>query len=153
MNRKYSVIPFLLALAVLLAVPLPAAAAGGESARIEVILVEASNSGSGVDQSLNRYAGTLKRLFKFDSYRQISRNSLRVDLPGEAAGGLGNGTRLAIKASPADNRTLRTDLNWTRGGKTLLHTRLNLSRSTPAVLGGPRTQSGNGNYLLLVIWN
>ncbi len=140
-----------LALLLLLATPFYGSVHANEhsKASIEVILVEASNSGSGVDGSLSRYTGTLKRLFKFDSYQQVSRKNLKIDLPGITQSQIGNGNHLKIEAGSSKNGTLSAGLNWTKNKKTLLRTRLNLNSGKPAVLGGPRSK--NGSYLLLII--
>lgn len=126
------------------------AAEPASSAILEVRLIEASNLGTGIDKSLAPYADTLKRLFKFDSYRQLSRSQLKPSLPGSAESSLGNGTRLRIGADAANDKTLTADLNWTQGQRTLVHTRLQLSPGQPAVLGGPRSK--DGSYLILVTW-
>ncbi|MEM1221299.1 MAG: hypothetical protein AAGH40_00940 [Verrucomicrobiota bacterium] len=123
----------------------PASKSG--SASLEIILVEASNSGGGIDRSLQPYAGNLKRLFRFDSYREVQRSQTRLDLPGSTNLSLKNGTTLQIKGSN-DGQTLQADLNWKRKGSSLLHTNLRLKKGTPAVLGGPRSK--NGSYLLII---
>ena len=129
----------------------PSLASAATSANVEVILVEANNGGSGVDASLSAYTSTLKRLFKFDSYRKVSSNRVALDMPGEAVTTLGGqGGQLTMQAGVSEGNLIRTDLNWTRNGKKLLHTRLQLRKGTPALLGGPR--SGDGSYLLLIIW-
>ncbi len=142
---------FILVSALFTAVP-GAAQDPADTATIETILVEASNSGEGIDESLESYAPTLRRLFKFDSYRRVDRNRFEIDLPGTEDESIGHGSRLSINARRADNNTLLADLAWSEKGRTLLHTRLNLRRGTPAVLGGPRSTSGAGNYLLIVVW-
>lgn len=118
-------------------------------ASLEIILIEASNATSGTDGSLKSHASTLQRLFKFNSYREVSRKTTQVPLPGTASVNLGNSTELQIKTGSRE-KTLSADLNWKQGNRTLVHTRLGLSKGKPAVLGGPR--SDKGNYLILVIW-
>jgi hypothetical protein len=150
-TRTFAPLPLLLLLCAFATAP-ASAQDKAATASIEAILVEASNAGSGVDRSLARYAGTLERLFKFDSYRRIGGKRFRIDLPGEGGGGIGNGSTLAIEARTAGGNALNADLQWSQGGRTLLHTRVNLRRGTPTVLGGPRSTSGDGNYLLIVVW-
>lgn len=131
----------------LLAAP---ATASAESARVQVILVEASNAEGGVDSALRPYAGTLQRLFKFKSYDQVSRNNLRLDVPGEGSVGLAGGQKLTLKAAEGGKSTLMAELTWARGSKKLLHTRIQLRPGNPAVLGGPSTGRG-GTYLLILV--
>ena len=135
----------------LLNVLLPANQASAQSAKMEIILVEASNSAKGVDKSLAPYASTLKRLFKFDTYRKASSSRINLDIPGSGSARLGGeGGSLKVSAESLKGNAIRAGLNWTRGNRQLLHTRLQLRKGTPAVLGGPR--SGDGSYLLLIIW-
>lgn len=131
--------------------PIITQAAPSESgkAQLQVILVDASNNGTGIDAGLKPYAGNFQRLFRFDSYKQVQRSSAKLSLPGESNVSLSNGTTLAISASNG-GPTLLADLEWKRGGSSLLRTRLKLKRGTPAVLGGPRSK--NGNYLLIITW-
>lgn len=117
------------------------------SASLEIILVEASNSGRGIDKSLEPYAGNLKRLFRFDSYQQVQRARTQLQLPGSAEVSLKNKTALLINGSNG-GPTIQTDLNWKRGNSSLLRTKLRLKKGTPAVLGGPK--SSKGNYLLII---
>ncbi|MGJ8652962.1 MAG: hypothetical protein ACSHX8_06780 [Opitutaceae bacterium] len=118
-------------------------------AELQIILVEATNKGTGIDAGLKSYASNFQRLFRFDSYTQVQRSSANLSLPGESKVSLNNGTTLAISASNG-GPTLLADLEWKRGGSSLLHTRLKLKRGTPAVLGGPRSK--DGNYLLIITW-
>ena len=93
----------------------------------------------------------LKRLFKFNSYRKVSNSRVELRVPGRANAHLGGqGGNLAITSDSIQGNAIRADLNWTRGSKKLLHTKLQLRKGTPAVLGGPR--SADGSYLLLVVW-
>lgn len=135
----------LIGVTALWATPLQAA---GDSARVSVILVEAGNGEGGIDGALRPYAGTLQRLFRFNSYQQLSKGTLRLDVPGTGSVGLAGGQRLTLKAGEA-GRGLMAELTWERGGKRLLHTRIQLRPGSPAVLGGPSTGKG-GNYLLIL---
>ena len=126
-----------------------ATAQNNTSASVEVILIDASNATSGIDGSLKTHANTLERLFKFNSYHEVSRKTTQLPLPGSSSVSLGNGTQLQIKAG-ANGKKLSADLDWQQGNRTLVHTKLGLSKGKPAVLGGPR--SDKGNYLILVIW-
>ena len=118
-------------------------------ARVSVILVEASNDGGGVDGSLRPYASTLQRMFRFNTYKQASRGTVRLSVPGEGGTGLPGGQNLSLKAIEGGGGGLVAEVNWTRGGKSLLRTRIQLKGSNPAVLGGPRTDSGATQLLIL----
>lgn len=122
-----------------------------ESARVEVILVEASNGQGGVDSSLKPYASTLQRMFRFNTYKQVSRGGIKVSVPGEGSTGLPGGQKLSLKALEGGRGGLMAELSWTRGGKSLLRTRIQLRGGNPAVLGGPRTSSGATQLLILIL--
>ncbi len=122
-----------------------------ETARVQVILVEASNADGGVDGSLRRYASTLQRLFRFKSYKQVTSKSMKLTIPGEGSVGLSGGQSLALKSSGGDRGGVSAELTWSRGSKRLVHTRLQLRPGSPAVLGGP--SSGSGSYLLILVLN
>lgn len=122
-----------------------------ETASVEVILVEAGPGNGGVDKSLKQYAGTLERLFRFDSYRQVGRKQIRLKVPGSGSTSLPGGQSLKLQANEGNGRGLMADLSWTRGGKRLLHTKIKLQPGRPAVLGGPRTKSGGTHLLILTL--
>lgn len=124
--------------------------AAGQSARVEVILVEAGNGDAGVDASLRQYASTLQRLFRFGSYKQVSKGSLKVDIPGEGSVNLGAGQSLVLGAKDRSGDALMAEVTWLRGSKRLLHTRIQLRPGSPAVLGGPRSGKDGGSYLLIL---
>jgi hypothetical protein len=140
---------FLLITAAVLCNFLAGSLQAAESARVQVILVEASNSGEGVDGSLRQYAGTLQRLFRFKSYKQVTRKSMNLEIPGQGSVSLSGGQSLTLKSS-GSKRSVSADLTWSRGSKRLVHTRLQLRPGSPAVLGGPSSGSG-GNYLLILV--
>lgn len=127
------------------------AASAAEAAGVQVILVEASNPSDGkggVDPALREYASTLQRLFRFNSYKQLARRGIRMQVPGEGGTGLPGGQKLVLKATEGGGSGLMAELSWTRGGKRLLHTRIQLRPGQPAVLGGPR--SNGGTHLLIL---
>jgi len=120
-----------------------------ESARVSVILVEASNNQGGVDSSLREYASTLQRMFRFGTYKQVSRSGINVRIPGEGTTGLPGGQQVSLKAVEGNGSMLVAEINWTRGNKSLLRTRIQLRGDNPAVLGGPRTSEGATQLLIL----
>lgn len=120
---------------------------GAARASIEVILVKAGDGGGGVDRSLRPYASTLQRLFRFKSYEQAGRTTLQTSVPGESSRNLAGGQSITISASPS-SKGLKADIDWSRGSKRLLHTRIHLQPGRPAVLGGPR--SNDGTWLLIL---
>lgn len=148
MKSTHHTLLLLLTLAMLSGLSAPVSA-HAESVQVEVILVQAANGEGGVDAALRPYAGTLQRLFRFKSYTQAGRQVLRLAVPGEGSVGLANGQRLQMKAlSGSAEQGLTAEMEWTRGGSRLVHTRLQLRPGNPAVMGGPSGQEGT--WLLIL---
>jgi hypothetical protein len=135
-------------LALLALAPAHQLAAAEREASIEVLVVRASNGEGGVDSALRGYASNLQRLFRFGSYQQEGRKEVRVKVPGEQRVGLGRDQSLQLRVSPDEGSSLRADVKWQRGDKTLLHTRIQLNPGSPAILGGPRSR--DGTHLLIL---
>ncbi|NDV63061.1 hypothetical protein G0Q06_11405 [Puniceicoccales bacterium CK1056] len=127
---------------------LSTAEAAEDEARVQVILVQAGNGEGGVDKALRQYAGNLERLFRFKSYKQSSRQTLRLSVPGEGSVSLAGGQKLTIRSGGGSGSGLKAEISWKRGSKSLLNTRINLRRGSPAVLGGPRSK--DGTWLLIL---
>ena len=102
-----------------------------------------------MEDGLRPHAGTLQQLFRFNSYRQVARKSIRLDFPGEGGTDLPDGQSLALKAGPQKGATTLTEVTWVRNGKRLVHTRIQLRKGAPAVLGGPRS-SRESIYLVIL---
>ncbi|WP_309398920.1 hypothetical protein [Cerasicoccus maritimus] len=121
-------------------------------AKIEVLLVMASNSGQGVDAQLKPYAGNLQRLFRFNTYQLKDRKVLDMTAPGGRNTNLYGGTDLQLGAEAVSDGKLPINLDWRRGKEKLLRTMVRLNPNTPAILGGPQSTNNTGTYLLIVRW-
>lgn len=140
-------LPYLIVFVLVAGFLAPVGADAADNARIEVILVRAGNGEPGVDSGLRPYASTLQRLFRFQRYEMVSRKSMRLTLPGDGSVSLSGGQKLSVSAASAGSG-IKADIDWTRGSKRLLHTRIQLRPGSPAVLGGPRSKSGT--WLLIL---
>lgn len=118
------------------------------SSGLEVILVKAGNGKPGIDAALRPYASTLQRVFRFESYRMAGRKQLQVGSGRESAATFPGGQSLHVRSLDFGNKGMKAEINWKRGGKNLLHTRINLRPGTPAVLGGPK--GPEGTWLLIL---
>jgi hypothetical protein len=118
-----------------------------EAIKVDVILVRASDGQSVIDGNLKPYVGTLQRLFRFDRYETLSRKS--VSLSSSERLNLGSGQSVALTLGESTASSARVEVEWNRGSTRLLHTRVQLMRDLPAVLGGPRGEEGI--LLLLVV--
>ena len=124
------------------------ASAADANAQLDVYLVKAGDGSGGVDKSLRPFASTLQRLFRFQSYALEGKRTVRLTVPGESSVNLTQGQQLTVKASEVQGPGLKAEVEWKRGGKRLLHTRINLRPGNPAVLGGPRSE--DGTWLLIL---
>lgn len=149
MKNPLHILASLIAMGLIMSLSAGTAKAASGPARVDVILVQAGNGGEGVDRSLRPYARTLQRLFRFKSYQQAGRRTARVDVPGETTVPLAGGQTLSLRTMRGGESALRAEVNWLRGSKRLLHTRIHLKPGVPAVLGGPR--SGDGTWLLILV--
>jgi len=111
------------------------------------ILVAASNEKRESDSRLAPYEPTLRRVLRFESYRQLGAGSARVEAPGDATMSLGQGHRLELSVESMKGDQIRARVRWLDGDRTLMNTVLVLHRGVPAVLGGPP----RGNDVLAVI--
>lgn len=128
-----------------------ASRAVAEEARIEVVLVAASDGGGGMDRSLRPFAGPLNRLFRFSEYRQVQKSTVRLSLPGRSQLRLQDGAQLKLESDGGSDGQLPVNLSWERDGRSLLRTGVRLRPGTPAALGGPAGRDG-GVLLLIVRW-
>lgn len=115
---------------------------------LEVILVKAGNEKPGIDAALRPFASTLQRVFRFESYRMAGRQQLRVVPGGRSVATFPGGQSLHVRSLESGPKGMKAEINWKRGRKDLLHTRISLRPGTPAVLGGPK--SPEGTWLLIL---
>jgi len=109
MKNSLRIISMILALTLMSGMLANDLGAAEDNARIEMILVQAGNGDGGVDSSLKPYAGTLQRLFRFKSYRQIKKQGMNLSIPGSTSASLGSGQTLKISA---DESGYRVETRW-----------------------------------------
>jgi len=124
-----------------------------EHARIQGILISASNDRGKTDQRLAAYEPTLRRILRFESYRFIGDDSASLAVPASGQLSIGEGHRLEVATESADAKGIHLRVRWTQGGQTLMNTGLVLHAGVPAVLGGPSTGKKGEVYAVIVIGN
>ena len=120
-----------------------------DEAQIQATLIMGSNDNGGVDGQLQRYERHLKRVFRYDTFKQQGQGSARVAVPGTGSISIGGGHRLNLDVSDAGDDKLRIAAKWTNGGRVLINTTVVSPRDQPTVLGGPT--SGGGMLILLLV--
>jgi hypothetical protein len=127
---------FLLSLG-LLALSLPAFAANNESVNLRAILVSASKQPGKTDPSLSPYESTLRRILRFESFKQLGTDQARAQIPGKGALSISSGQIIEFSTENSKDDRLRVQITWKSGNRTLMRTGLALRPGVPAVLGGP----------------
>lgn len=125
-----------------------AASLAADSIQARGILVAASNEKRESDPRLAPYVPTLRRVLRFESYRQVGAGGGRTEEGGTATVSLGQGHRLEISVESVKGDQVRAGVRWIDGGRTLMNTVLVLRRGVPAVLGGPER---NGEVLAVIL--
>lgn len=127
-------------LAVMLAMA-GAATSFADAVQLHAMRILASNEPAPLDRRLERVDYQLRPLFRFESYRFLSDGSGVINTPGETTIALGDGHSVRVRAT-GDRGGVRAEVQWTRGGQTIVSTVVNLKRNRPAILGGVPDGSG-----------
>lgn len=122
-----------------------------DRARIQGILISASNDQGKTDQRLAAYEPTLKRILRFESYRFLGDDSASLAVPESGQLSIGDGHQLEVVTESADGKGIHVRVRWTQGGRTLMNTGLVLRAGVPAVLGGPSTGKKGEVYAVIVV--
>ncbi len=125
--------------------------ARAERASVEGILITASNEAGQTDRRLAPYEATLRRILRFESFRQVGTGRASVDIPANGTLSLGDGHELELEAEASDGKGVHLKVRWTADGRTLMNTGLALRPGVPAVLGGPSTGNKGDVYAVLLI--
>lgn len=124
-----------------------ASAPKAQAITMQATLIEASNQAAQPDPHLKDYTPNLQRIFRYNSYRMISRNTTKCDVPGAGAISVA-GHHIKFNTQPADGNRVRLAIDWVQGKKLLMKTTVTANRAQPTVLGGPSTDNGK---LILVL--
>jgi hypothetical protein len=122
-------IRFLIAAALLAALPAALTAAGGPTS-VHAIMIVASNEKGGTDPKLAPYEANLKRILRFESYRAVAEGSASVAPGGDATVSLTRGHRIELKSEGGAVRA-----TWFDGNRKVIA--LTLPPGKPSILGGP----------------
>lgn len=121
----------------LLAVLARPAAAADDSVSVRAILVSASRAAGPTDRNLAPYEATLRRILRFESFKQLGSGRGRAGIPGEGTVAMGQGHTLQFTTASSGDDRLRVQIEWLGSGRSLMRTGLVLRPGVPAVLGGP----------------
>ncbi len=107
----------------------------------EATLVLASNDPASLDRRLEQISFQLRRIFNFDYFRFMADGSASAQLPSQFSISLGPDDELQIQAAPKGDR-IRAEVNWLRGGRSVLNTTVVMKRGAHAILGGVPHENG-----------
>lgn len=122
-----------------------------ERARIQGILIAASNDQGEIDRRLAAYEPTLRRILRFESYRFLGEDSAALGVPEAGHLALGYEHQVEIETEKSDGKSIHVRARWTQGGRTLMSTKLVLRPGIPAVLGGPSTGKKSEVYAVIIV--
>lgn len=125
--------------------------ARAERTTIDGILITASNTPGQTDRRLAPYEATLRRILRFESFRQVGSGRAAVDIPAKARFAIGNGHELELETESSDGKAVHVKVRWSAQGRTLMNTGLALRPGVPAVLGGPSTGNKGEVYAVILI--
>jgi hypothetical protein len=118
-----------------------AARADAGTVTIEAMMIHASNDAAPMDRRLERVEFQLRRIFGFQFYKHYGEGQAVVNLPGQTALALGHGFHLDINAQHKDGK-IRAQVNWIRGGESLLNTTVSMKPGNHVILGGVPFEGG-----------
>ena len=128
----------------------PARAEDRQQVSLRAILVSASREAGSTDKSLSRYEDTLRRILRFESFKQLGAGRARIEAPGSGSISLGQGHQLEVTTESSQGDRVRVQIEWTGSGRSLMRTGLVLRPGVPAVLGGP-SRNDNEVYAVILI--
>ncbi len=114
-------------------------------AGVKGILISASNEKGESDSRLAAYVPNLKRILRFESFRQLGEDSASLSVPGSGELSFGNGQTVVLETESADGKTL-LKVRW--GG--VRHEYV-LQRGGTTVLGGSSTGKKGEVYAVILI--
>ena len=127
------------------------AAPAAEHARIQGILISASNDHGRTDPRLAAYEPTLRSILRFESYRYLGGDTASLGVPASGQLSLGEGHQLEVTTESADARVIHVRVRWLQDGRMLMKTGMALNIGVPAVIGGPSTGKKGEVYAVIVI--
>lgn len=140
-------------LLVALATSFTARAEAAPQAKLQAILITASNERGGQsDRRLAAYESTLRRVLRFESFAFQGSDTATIRTGAAVDLVIGQGHELAVQASGDNAYSLR--IRWADkvGGRTLMNTGVTLQPGMPFVIGGLPTgrQAGEVYAVILV---
>ena len=144
-----SIIPKWLPLLVLL--PLLGSGAPAAAQPIDIVAktVLASNEGEYLDPGLGPLVGELRSVFRYSSYRLLSRERLSLNLKQPGTVSLPGGHTLQIIPNGIAGNRVELQLSLTKGGRRVFNTVVQLRNRASVTVGGPKHRGG---YLLFNIF-
>lgn len=125
-------------------------AADGDSISVRAILVSASKHPGKTDKALSRYESTLRRILRFETFKQLGADHDSAAVPGKGTLSIGSGHQIQFSTEASKDDRLRVQIIWQGGGRTLMRTGLALRPGVPAVLGGP-ARNDDEVYAVIII--
>jgi len=120
----------------------PSLAAGGETVRLGVEVVYASNEGQRIDPSLARVERQLRASFRYSSYRRLDSHELVRSIGQQGTVPLPGGRTLLLVPQGVSGGSVVLLASIQGGGRTILNTELKLANGGSILVGGPAHEAG-----------
>lgn len=139
MERKW-IAAALLAIVLIAGLCVPAEAKN--RVEISVITILASQDSNFIDPSLSSTVRELRAIFRYSSYRLISRNRVRLNLKKTGQIPLPGGRLLRITPSHISGNRVELRLSILKNGKQIFRTTVQLRNRGSMTVGGPKHKGG-----------
>ncbi len=146
--KAISTLSLIVAAYLLIPITLSAKERSSGSLSLKGVMILATNDATATDPSLKAYEKTLRRLFKFKSYKRYGSGNTRLNLPGKASMSIGRGHQVEVDAKPINQQKSRVSIRWLHSGRVQINTTIAMTKGKPTVLGGPSVKGGN---LILIL--
>lgn len=122
-------------------------AAAEERVHVQVGTVFASNTGDQVDTRLESMHGQLQRVFRYTSYRLVSKDARDVSWGDPVDVALPGGRFLRVMPKSAGRDRVSLDVMLRKRSRVLMDTEFTVRPNGTVMVGGPRHEDG-----VLIIW-
>ena len=113
----------------------------GEAARVQIMLVHATNGQPGMDPELSRFAPHLRHL-SYDNFQLLTRRRARMIVDGERTFELVGDRTITVSLLSKGAERARLRVQMYRGDQRLIDTTVAVNRNGTFIVAGPRHNGG-----------
>jgi len=113
----------------------------GDAARVQIMLVHATNGLPGMDPELSRFAPHLRHL-SYDNFQLLTRRRARMIVDGERTFDLVGDRTITVSLLTKGPERARLRVQMYRGSQRLIDTTVSVNRNGTFIVAGPRHNDG-----------